>query len=217
MLLALSLVNALAADWSGPRVIRDDDPRKISVAAGLGGAWIAGSSAAGFSGGLVERLVLDVPTGDLCAFTLDLDHSRHALVDADAYFPAVRIPGGSISGFRDYFAIDVGFRLGFPVPRDPARVSTVPFTRIGVGAVFTSTLLEAPGIDGRVALRSNTAWFAPSLALGAEVRIKRWISVLPQVRAQVQVVEDAPESTDAPSPIVAEWRYQPTVDVRINF
>lgn len=213
----LFAATALAADWSGPRVIRDDDPRKISVAVGLGGAWLAGGNAPGYGGGLTERLVLDVPTGDLCAFTVDLDHSRHTLVDADAYFPSVVVPGSSLSGFRDYFTVDAGFRLGFPVPRDPAVVSVVPYVRIGVGAVFTSTLLDAPGTDGRVAMRSNTAWFAPSLSAGGEIRIKRWISVLPHLRAQVQVVEDAPESTDAPSPIVAEWRYQPAVDVRINF
>ncbi len=214
----LCVAAALASDWSGPRVVGELDPRKISVAAGLGGSWISGANAAGYTGGLTERLVLDVPTGELVAFTLDLDHARHALVDADAYFPSVRVPAGSFTGFRDYFVVDAGFRFGIPVgDPDPARVHAVPFLRLGVGAVFTSTLLDAAGFAGRVAMRSNTAWFAPSLAAGAEVHIRRWISLLPHARVQVQIVEDTADSVGGPTRVAAEWRFQPALDVRINF
>jgi hypothetical protein len=210
---------ALAADWSGPRVVGDDPPPVVSIVAGLGGSFLAGGNAPGYAGGLLERLALDFPTGDLVAFSLEIDHSRHALADAGAYFSSVEnVPAGSLTGFRDYFVLSPGFRFAFPGGRPQDGVVTVrPFVLIGLGVAFTSTLLDGAGFDGRVALRSNTAWPAPSLAAGAEIRLSRRVDLLPHLEAQVHVFEDTAESVGGPSRVTAEWRFQPALDVRINF
>ncbi|MFN7143927.1 MAG: hypothetical protein ACK4YP_09140 [Myxococcota bacterium] len=207
MLLALVLTAAAFDERPAP-----------AIAAGIGGSWILGGNADGYGGALAERVAVDLPTGPLVAFTVELEHARHTLDDAGAYFPSVTVPAGSLSGFRDYFVADAGFRFVIPVgDPDPARVSAAPFLRLGLGVALTSTLLDAPGFDGRVALRSNTAWPAPSLSGGAEVRIRRWISLLPHAKAQVQIHEDAAESSEGATPVAAEWRFQPALDVRIHF
>ena len=188
-------------------------------AVGIGASFLTGGNAPGFGAGLLERLVLDVPTGDLIAFTVEADHARHGLTDASAYFPGLAVPADAMDGFRDYFAVDLGFRFGIDVgrPRAEGRVRAVPFIRTAVGAVFTSTLLEAPGLDGRVALRSNTAWPAPGIGAGCELRIRRWITVIPRLDAQVLVVEDTVEYEGGPTSVVAEGRFRPAVDVSFNF
>lgn len=207
MLLALVLTAAAYDERPAP-----------SIAAGLGGSFIGGGNAEGYGGALAERVAVDLPTGRLVAFTIELEHARHALADAGAYFPSVTVPAGSLAGFRDYFVADAGFRFVIPVgDPDPARVSAAPFLRLGFGIALTSTLLDAPGFDGRVALRSTTAWPMPSLAAGVEVRLRRWISLLPHAKAQVYVAQDAAESAGAPAPVAAEWRFQPALDVRIHF
>ncbi|MDP2316082.1 MAG: hypothetical protein Q8P41_24510 [Pseudomonadota bacterium] len=220
-LVSSAVATGAAAEGSGPRIVGDTAPRRAAIAAGLGGSWIVGDNAAGYGGALSERIVVDLATGDLIAFTVELDHARHALVDAGAYFPEAPIPAGALTGFRDYLVIDAGFRLGIPVgdprARRSDRVRGVPFVRIGVGLALTSTLLDAPGFDGRVAMRSNTAWFAPSLSAGAEVRIRPWISLLPHMKTQVQVFEDTAESVGGPTRVAAEWRFQPALDVSIHF
>jgi len=209
---------AAAADGTGPRFVSDRPPPLVSVAAGVGGSWILGSNADGYGGGLSERVVVGLATGELVAFTVELDHARHLLTDAGAYFPEAPIPQGALSGFRDYLVVDLGFRFGLPVgSRDAARVHVVPYLRLGVGVAVTSTLLDLPGFDRRVALRSNTVWPAPSLAAGAEVRIRRWISLLPHLKTQVQVFEDSAESIGGDTRVAAEWRLQPALDVSIHF
>lgn len=215
----LLLASTAAAEWSGPRVVGETKPRKVSLAAGIGASFLVGGNGSGFGAGLLERLVLDVPTGELVAFTIEADHARHGLVDAGEYFPGLAVPADTLDGFRDYFAVDLGFRLGIDVgtPRERDRVRAVPFVRPAVGVVFTSTLLEAPGLDGRVALRSNTAWPAPGIGAGCELRIRRWITVIPRLDAQVLVVEDTVEYEGGPTDVVAEGRIRPAVDVSFNF
>lgn len=220
MLPLYALALAAAADGSGPRFVSDDPPRLLSIAAGLGGSWIVGDNADGYGGGLSERVVVDLATGDLVAFTIELDHARHTLSDAGAYFPEAPVPRGALTGFRDYLVVDVGFRLGLPVGaprvRPPDRVHAIPWLRVGVGVGVTSTLLDAPGFDRRVALRSNTVWPTPSLGAGAEVRIRPWISLLPHIKTQVQVFEDTAESIGGATRVAAEWRFQPALDVSIH-
>ena len=211
---------AAAADEAGPRYVGEAAPRWVSVAAGLGGSWIVGDNAAGYGSALSERVVVDLATGDLVGFTVELDHARHGLVDADAYFQGAPIPADAVTGFRDYLVVDAGFRFGLPVggpdhADDPVRV--VPYVRVGAGVARTSTLLDASGFDGRVALRSNTAWPAASLSAGAEVRIHRWISLVSHLKTQVQVFQDVAESIGGPSRVAAEWRFQPALDVSIHF
>jgi hypothetical protein len=209
---------AAASDGGAPRAEVDERPRIASLAVGLGGSFLHGDNAAGYAGSLAERVVLDLATGDLVSFTLEFDHARHALTDSGAYFPEVPVPAGALSGFRDYYALDAGFRLAVPVgTRDPTRVRALPFLRLGVALAATSTLLDAPSLDGRVALRSNTAWPAPSVGAGVEVRIRRWISLLPHMKTQVQVFEDTAESIGGPTRVAAEWRFQPALDVSIHF
>lgn len=229
-LFALALVAptspALAAEapsgGSGPRIVGELAPVRLTLAAGLGGSWLLGDNAAGYDAALSERVEIGLPTGDLVAFTVELDHARHALTDAGAYFATdgrtAAIPADAVTGFRDYLVVDAGFRFGIPVvPAGRADVvRVVPYLRLGVGLARTSTLLDAPGLDGRVALRSNTVWPAPSLAAGADVRIRRWISVLPHVKTQVQVFEDVAESIGGSSRVAAEWRFQPALDVSIH-
>ncbi|MDP2309034.1 MAG: hypothetical protein Q8P18_23625 [Pseudomonadota bacterium] len=212
---------AAAAEGSGPRFVSDRPPLVVSVGAGLGGSWVLGANAEGYGGALSERVTVDLPTGDLVAFTVELDHARHRLSDAAAYFPEAPIPKGALTGFRDYLGVDMGFRVGLPVgdprAREATRVYAVPFFRLGLGVAVTSTLLDAPGFDGRVALRSNTVWPTPSLSAGADVRIRRWISLLPQLKTQVQVFEDSAESVGGATRVAAEWRFQPALDVSIHF
>lgn len=222
--LALS-ADAYAADGSGPRYVNGGSGgptrgRVVSLTAGLGGSWIVGGNADGYAGALSERFAVDLATGDLVSFTIELDHARHALTDAGAYFPEVAIPDGALSGFRDYLVVDVGFRLGFPVgppSRADDRVYAVPYVRFGVGAAVTSTLLDAPGFDGRVAMRSNTVWPAPCLSSGAEVRIRRWVSLSPHVKAQLQLFEDTAESIGGATRVAVEWRLQPALDLSFHF
>lgn len=220
MLLVLAaLATAAPSGWSGPRVVGDVPPRKVSIAAGIGGSWIVGENADGYGPGLAERLLVDVAAGEHAAFTLELDHARHTLEDAGAYFPAAKFPSGAITGFRDYLVVDAGFRFGGEVgpPGDPGRVRVFPFGRVGIGLAFTSSLLDVPGFDGRVALRSNTVWPAPSLGTGVEVRVRRWLSLVPHVKTQVILTEDPAETSAGSSRVAAEWRFQPALDVSINF
>jgi hypothetical protein len=210
-----------APAWSGAHVAGEDEaPRRAAVAVGVGGSWIVGDNAAGYDAGAAERLVVDIATGHTTAFTVELDHARHALADAGAYFPDTPLPADAITGFRDYVVVDAGFRLALDVrgpDADPDRVTALPYLRVGLGLALTNTLLDAPGFAGRVAMRSRTAWPAPGFTAGAEIRIRRWISLFPQIKTQFQVFEDGAESTGGHTRVGAEWRIQPALDASINF
>jgi len=209
---------AAASDAASPDATADERPRITSIAVGLGGSILLGDNASGYADSLAERVVFDLATGDLVCFSLEFDHARHPLTDSGAYFPEAPVPAGALSGFRDYYALDAGFRLGVPVgTRDPNRVRALPYLRVGVALALTSTLLDTPSLDGRIALRSNTAWPAPSLGAGVELRIRRWISLLPHLKTQVQVFEDTAEDLGGPTRVAAEWRFQPALDVSIHF
>jgi hypothetical protein len=220
MLLWMVSLASAASGWSGAHVVGEDTrPRRASVSAGLGGSWILGENAAGYAPGLAERVTVDLALGPATAFDVEFDHARHVLDDASAYFPGANAPADALSGFRDYMSVDAGFRLGFDATaqaRSPV-VRVFPYVRLGLGAAFTNTLLDGPGFAGRVAMRSRTAWPAPSVAAGVEVRVRRWISLVPQMKSQVQVFEDVAESTGGKTSVAAEWRLQPTLDVSINF
>jgi hypothetical protein len=216
MLLLITLASA-ASDWSGPRVLGGDPAPTPTLAAGLGASFLAGGNAGAYAGGLAERILFTAPTGELVAFTLEFGHARHALVDADAYFPAVTVPAGSLDGFRDYFAGNLGFRFEFPVgtPR-PGAIRARPFLRVGVGAVYTSTLVEGPGFDGRIAMRSNRVWPAPTASTGADIRVLRWLTLAPHLGVEVQIDEDVAESTGGPTHVGVEWRFTPALDLHIH-
>ncbi len=238
-LAALVAPSSAAEGWSGATVSGGEfgRPRVGGVAVGVGGSWIVGANGGGYRGGLAERLAFDValgrhrPNAVIGAFTVELDHARHSLTDAGAYFSdasssatdstGTTIPPSALTGFRDYIVLDAGFRVGFDVSgterASVGEVRVLPYVRLGVGVAFSSTLLDAPSFTGRVAMRSRTAWPAPGLSLGAEVLVRRWISVLPHVKTQVQVFEDAAESMGADTRLAAEWRLQPAIDVRVNF
>src|SRR5436190_927817 len=84
-------------------------------------------------------------------------------------------------------------------------IRAVPWIRLGLAAVHTSTLLTAPAFDGPFALRSNTLAPAVSLGGGVEIDLRRWLSVTPHANAQAALVEDEHER-DTKSVWGLEWR-----------
>lgn len=224
--LAIPVVSARPPDGRAPdpriRAPYDDvaGARRGSLAVGLGGSWILGGNADGYSGGVAERIGGALAIGEVSAFVLDVEHTRHTLADAGAYFPGIAVPASSVAGFRDYVVMDAGFRLGFDFSDQTrvgrgARVSAYPFLRSGAALVLTTTRLDVPSLSGRRAISSVEASPALSLGGGAEVRIRRWISLLPHVKAQVLLKED-PSETSGGSRWGLEWRVQPAIDVSFN-
>lgn len=208
-----------APDYRGAKVRTDfTRDRVVSVVVGLGGSWILGGNAEGYGAGVAERASVDLALGRASAFCVDLDHARHTLRDAAAYFPDASVPADATPGFRDYLTVDAGFRIGVPLVDDaPSDVVTaVPYLRLGVGATLTTTLLDVPAFTGRLALRSQTLVPSPSVGLGVEIRIRRWITVVPHVKAQFAIARDVGE-VDLDEQWGMESRIQPAIDVAFNF
>lgn len=220
-LLLAGLALAGSPEIRGARVRTDfGKPPPWSVSVGLGGSWIFGGNADGYGGGVAERVAVGLALGQASALTLDVDHARHGVRDASAYFPDADVPAGAVSGFRDYTAVDVGLRLGWDLAegarRDEDAVSVVPFVRLGAGVALTTTLVDVPSFDGRLPLRSQAVLPAPSLGVGTEVRIRRWFRVVPHVKAHAVLAADASE-LDGGERWGVEWRIQPAVDASFHF
>ncbi|MFZ5480276.1 MAG: hypothetical protein ACOZNI_26160 [Myxococcota bacterium] len=205
MLLAAA---ALAAppDWTG------------SVGVGLGGSVLVGGNAEAFGAGVAQRLAGDVAISRGSAFSVELAHTRHVVRDASAWFPGADVSADAMEGFRDYVSVDAGVRVGGVLPPDApvGAVTAVPFARIGLAGVYTTTLLGVAGFDGRVALRSERLSPAASLGAGCEVRLLRRIAVVPHLVAQAVVEEDVGE-VDGVGVWGVEWRLQPAVDASFHF
>lgn len=196
---------------------RPGDPRCVTLGVGIGAAFITGANADGYGPGLTERVVFDVATGPLVTFGVALDHARHGVVDAGAYYPSVTVPDASLTGFRDYFVADLGFRYHIPIViLEPHRMTASPWLRTGIAAVYTSTRVEGPGFDGPVALRSTAIWPALSFGAGAELRFTPWLSANPHLVVQGALVPDAPESSTAGATVSGELRVLPSLDVSVR-
>lgn len=220
-LLLAGLALAGSPEFRGARVRTDfGKPPPYSVAVGLGGSWIFGGNADGYGGGVAERLSVGLALGQTSALVLDLDHARHGVRDASAYFPDADVPADAVSGFRDYTALDLGLKLGLDLAEksrvEEDALAVVPFVRLGVAAAFTTTLVDVPSFEGRLPLRSQAILPAPSLGAGAEVRIRRWIRVVPHVKAHAVLAADASE-LDGSERWGVEWRVQPAVDASFHF
>lgn len=211
-----------APDYGGARVRTDfAEPRVASVVVGAGGSWLLGDAGAGWSGGVSERVGVDIALGDASAFAIDLEHARHHVRDAGAWFPERDVSAAAMEGFRDYFVVDAGFRLGIDVTEGTAlpsaeRLVVVPYLRLGVAGAVTSTRIDAPAFDGRIPVRSRELQAAPSLGAGVELRVRRWISVVPHAKAQCLIARDVGE-IDGHERWGLEWRLQPALDASFNF
>jgi hypothetical protein len=95
-------------------------------------------------------------------------------------------------------------------------VALVPFGRVGLAGVYTTTLLDLASFDGREVIRSER--FSPALSLGAgcQVRIVRRVALEPHLVAQALVDEDVGE-VDGHGVWGMEWRLQPALDVSFHF
>jgi hypothetical protein len=201
-----------------------------TLAVGLGGAWLFGGNADGFAPGLTERVAIGFsfgrdrapddtldgpppPPPGTSGFELVLDHARHPLTDAGAYFPGDDVPPDAVTGFRDYLMVEPGFRIGLSRPDpDAGHVTVVPWIHLGIALAVTSTRLDAPSLDGRLALRNVDAWPAPALGLGMDVRVRPWLALRPAVTGHV-LVRDDPAESGTTTHWGAEWRIQPALDV----
>jgi hypothetical protein len=199
-------------------VARPGEPRCGTLGIGVGAAFISGANADGYAPGVSERVTFRVATGRLVQFAVSLDHARHDLVDAGAYYPTVTVPEGSLSGFRDYFVADIGFRYHIPIViLEPHRMTVSPWIHTGVAVAYTSTRVEGPGFAGPVALRSTALWPGLSVGAGAELRFTPWLSADPHLIVQGMLLPDAPESASNSDTVSGELRFLPSLDVNVRF
>jgi hypothetical protein len=201
-------------------VVVDEAPRhRGSVVVGAAASIPLADTAWG--PGFAQRISGEIALGPVSSFTLDLEHARERLVDADALFPDAEVPPDAVSGARDTFLFDVGARIGVDLRRPDARddvnaVHLVPYVRFGlVGNLVRSTLI-APAFDGEVRMPGTVAGPGVSAGAGINLRVKRWFAVNPHAKVLSLLVEDPSEDGGKDRWGVA-WRVQPGLDVSFDF
>jgi hypothetical protein len=194
-------------------------PRPILVGVGLGGSFLAGEgSAAAFGGTWTERLAAHFAVSPFSSLGLELEHARHPLVDAGGLFEDGQAPEEEFSGgYRDYLVLDLGARVGFRTYADarPPIVPT-PFFRLGMGAVFSATRFAFPSLQGTSAMESRATAPMLGIGLGCELRIRDWIGLTPQFKAEVLLAADRGEIDDV-EVFRVESRLAPTLDLTLGF
>ena len=192
---------------------------RVSAVFGAGAALSAGRNGGGHAPGLAERVGFEATFSDVSAFSFDLEHSRQAIVDARVWFPGVDVPADALRGWRDWFVLDVGPRIGADVRPggSGAPVWAVPWMRFGLVIAVARSRAEAPSLEGATVIVTNTVSPGLSLGAGVAVRVRDWLTLNPGFKAQVVVAVDPAEVVGGDSAVAAEWRFLPGLDVGFDF
>lgn len=186
-LLALGMSTALAAG------------RHPSLEGGVGLGLIGGGSGNGYGLGPSQRVGVDIPAGPVHAIVIGAEHAHHRLLDAGAYFPDETVPEDAMQGYRDRWTLTVGGRFQIQLADPTAdRVVVEPLAEVGVGVVASHTVVELPGFDGRQVLGAWNTAPALTLGLGADVRVRRFLALVPALRVSMALQQDPPESGGDP-------------------
>lgn len=217
----LVALTALSFPAAAADIVTDEDDRRHFGSVVVGAAASIPLADGGWGPGFAQRISGEIALGPVSSFTLDLEHARERLVDADAVFPDAEVPSDAVTGARDTFLFDAGARIGVDFRHPDARddfeaLHVVPYVRFGlVGTTVRSTLV-APAFDGEVRIPGSVAGPGVSAGAGFNVRVKRWFAVNPHAKAISLLVEDPSEDGGKDRWSVA-WRLQPGVDVSFDF
>lgn len=173
--------------------------RHPSLEGGVGLGLLGGGSGNGYGVGASQRVGVDIPAGPVHGVFVAAEHAHHRLRDASAYFPDELVPEDAMAGFRDRWALTLGGRFQLQLA-DPAadRLVVEPLAEVGVGVIGSHTVVEAPGFAGRTTLGAWNTAPALALGLGADVRLRRFLALVPALRVSIALQQDPSESGGDP-------------------
>jgi hypothetical protein len=201
----LWLANASAAD------------RNPAMELGLGVGVLGGGSGGGYGVGASQRAGLDIPAGPVHSVILSGEHAHHRLLDAQSYFSDAVVPEDALVGGRDRWSLNLGARFQLPLAAPSEdRVVVEPLIEIGVGFVATHTQVIVPGFAGRTRLGSWNTAPALNVGLGADLRLRRFLSLVPAVRVATSLQQDAAEQ-GGPASFGAEVRGDLSLSARVTW
>lgn len=169
--------------------------RHPSVELGVGLGLLTGGNGSGYGVGPSQRLGLGVPAGRIHSVAIGVEHAHHALLRAGAYLPGTTVDDDAINGFRDRWNLSLGGRFQLELA-DPSadRLVVEPLGELGMSFIASRSEVTMAGMRGQATLG---AWsFAPAIDIGAgaDVRVRRFLALVPAFRVAVSLAENAPES-----------------------
>ncbi len=169
--------------------------RNPSAELGLGLGLLAGGNGAGYGLGASQRLGVDVPAGPIHSVVVAVEHAHHVLQDATAYFPNDIVSPDALEGGRDRWALSLGARLQLQLA-DPAADHLVvePLAEVGMAFVASHTVLTLGGLDGAARLGNWDGAPAFFVGMGADVRVRTFLALVPALRVTIALQQDPPEN-----------------------
>lgn len=186
------ILPALILGAAGPAGAAERHP---SLELGVGLGLLQGGNGSGYGVGPSQRLGLDVPAGKIHSVAIGIEHAHHSLLRAGAYLPGATVEDDAIEGGRDRWNMSLGGRFQLQLA-DPSadRLVVEPLGELGMSFVASHTVVTMAGLTGKATLGSWS--FAPAIDIGAgaDVRIRRFLALVPAFRVAVSLAENAPES-----------------------
>jgi hypothetical protein len=183
----------------------------VALSFGLGASVLAGGNGDAYSPGFAESLAVELYFSKYSTFYFGFNHTWHKLTDSRPYFPDHDVTPGILQGGQTLISPELGFRLGLKLRgMKETGVRGWPSVRIGLGNAFTSTRLVLPAFEGPIAYTSQG--YAPffSAGVGAELRFRENLSLVPEVRGWWMGYMDGSEVEEG-GVWGIETRIQPTI------
>lgn len=190
--------------------------RRSGIAVGLGASVLAGGNAQAYSPGVSTQVEFEYNTGRWIQYYLGMEVGWNSLTDARPYFPDHNVTAGVIVGSQSFLCPETGFRFG--VHLKGAREEGFrawPSLRVGLGLAVVPTTITLPTFEGSLIYTAYS--YAPylSVGLGAEMRFRENMSLIPEVRASLMGYRDGPEVEKASAQWGVEARVVPTVGFKV--
>lgn len=192
--------------------------RLVNVGVGAGAGLVAGAGEDAWGAGFGQRVAVGItPGGGFGALGLELTHSRHAIIDADALFPNASVPADAITGGRDLVTLDLGYRVGINIyGQERPEIQAIPFLRPAIGGALAATDLMVPSFAGQSRMISRALSPMVTLQAGCEVRFGHHFSLLPNIAGHVFLARNAGEQGEKET-FDLEWHVLPALDASLSF